>query len=89
MEEIAGNLGSARKIFERWMQWEPDDAAWNSYVKLEVRAGELARARDIHERYIACHVTLRSYLKVARWEEKQDQVRGAKKRRKKLNLQHW
>ena len=34
MEEMLGNVAGARQIFERWMQWEPDNNAWNSYVKV-------------------------------------------------------
>ena len=64
MEEMLGNTTAARALFERWMQWEPDDPAWNSYVKFEVRQGEMALARAVHERYLAVHGTLRAYLKV-------------------------
>ena len=31
MEEMVGNLSGARVIFDRWMDWEPDDHAWTSY----------------------------------------------------------
>ena len=31
MEEMVGNLQGARVIFDRWMDWEPDDHAWTSY----------------------------------------------------------
>tara|TARA_B100000795_G_C22679980_1_gene391383 strand:- start:61 stop:228 length:168 start_codon:yes stop_codon:yes gene_type:complete len=31
MEEMVGNLSGARIIFDRWMDWEPDDHAWTSY----------------------------------------------------------
>ncbi len=37
MEEMLGNMAGARQIFERWMQWNPDAAAWNSYIKFEIR----------------------------------------------------
>jgi hypothetical protein len=46
---------------------------------LEERAGEFARARAIHERYLVCHQTLRSYLKVAGWETKRGQMALARK----------
>jgi hypothetical protein len=37
MEEMLGNVGGARQIFERWMTWMPDANAWNSYIRLEIR----------------------------------------------------
>ncbi|EQC30011.1 hypothetical protein SDRG_12291 [Saprolegnia diclina VS20] len=70
MEEMIGNLDAARAIFERWMEWMPDDQAWYSYIKLETRANERARARAIYERYLMCHIAERAYLKFAMWEEK-------------------
>ncbi|KAA8567072.1 hypothetical protein EYC84_010147 [Monilinia fructicola] len=37
MEEMLGNIPGTRQVFERWMSWEPDEAAWSSYIKLEKR----------------------------------------------------
>jgi len=39
-----------------------------------MRQGDAAASRAVFERYITIHPTLRSYLKYARWEEKQEQV---------------
>ena len=41
-----------RQVFERWMEWEPDEQAWHSYINFELRYKELDRARVIYERYI-------------------------------------
>ena len=70
MEELIGAIESTRAIFERWMQWEPEDDAWNSYINFEMRQGQINMARNIFERYITCHQSSRSYLKYAKWEEK-------------------
>lgn len=56
-----------RQLFERWMEWEPDDNGWNSYVKFEMRQQETERARKVLERYLECHPTQRAYLKFARY----------------------
>ena len=53
MEETLGNVAGARQIFERWMSWEPDEAAWSSYIKMEKRYEEMQRARAILERFTA------------------------------------
>ncbi|CAN0555829.1 unnamed protein product, partial [Ectocarpus sp. 12 AP-2014] len=45
MEEMLGNPAKARAIFERWMEWEPEDNAWSAYVKFEMRQEEPAKAR--------------------------------------------
>ncbi|PIK60198.1 putative crooked neck-like protein 1-like [Apostichopus japonicus] len=52
MEEMLGNIAGARQAFERWMQWEPEEQAWLSYIKMELRYKETDRAREVYERYI-------------------------------------
>lgn len=42
---MLGNSAKARAIFERWMQWEPEDNAWGAYVKFEMRQEQPAKAR--------------------------------------------
>lgn len=42
---MLGNSAMARAIFERWMEWEPEDNAWSAYVKFEMRQEEPANAR--------------------------------------------
>lgn len=45
MEEKLGNIAGARQIFERWMEWHPDEQAWQSYINMELRYGEVERVR--------------------------------------------
>ena len=52
MEEIAGAVDSARKIFDRWMVWEPSQQGWMSYVKFEERQEEWTEARQVMERIV-------------------------------------
>ena len=52
MEEMLGNVAGCRQVFERWMEWEPDEQAWHSYINFELRYKEVDRARKIHEKYI-------------------------------------
>ncbi|KAK2810268.1 hypothetical protein Q5P01_000419 [Channa striata] len=33
----AGNVTGCRQVFERWMEWEPDEQAWHSYINFELR----------------------------------------------------
>ena len=44
----------ARQVFERWMEWEPEEQAWHSYINFELRYKELDRARVVYEKYILC-----------------------------------
>ncbi|KAJ0667344.1 putative tetratricopeptide-like helical domain superfamily [Helianthus annuus] len=44
----------ARQIFKRWMNWEPDQQAWNSYIEFELKYKEIERARAIYERLVQC-----------------------------------
>lgn len=69
MEETLGNIPGTRQVFERWMSWEPDEAAWSAYIKLEKRYGEFARARAIFERFTVVHPEPRNWIKWARFEE--------------------
>ncbi|KAI0009083.1 cell cycle control protein [Xylariaceae sp. FL0662B] len=69
MEEMLGNIPGTRQVFERWMSWEPDEAAWSAYIKMEKRYGEFERARNIFERFTIVHPEPRNWIKWARFEE--------------------
>ncbi|KAF8459088.1 hypothetical protein BGX38DRAFT_1084654 [Terfezia claveryi] len=69
MEETLGNIPGTRQVFERWMSWEPDEAAWSAYIKLEKRYGEYDRARTIFQRFTAVHPEPKNWIKWARFEE--------------------
>jgi crooked neck len=69
MEEMLGNIPGTRQVFERWMSWEPDEAAWSAYIKLEKRYGEYQRARDIFQRFTIVHPEPRNWIKWTRFEE--------------------
>lgn len=55
MEEMLGNVAGCRQVFERWMEWQPDEQAWHSYINFELRYKEVDKARSIYERYILSH----------------------------------
>ncbi|KAI0553513.1 cell cycle control protein [Xylaria curta] len=69
MEEMLGNIPGTRQVFERWMEWEPDEAAWGAYIKLEKRYGEYERARAIFERFTIVRPEPRNWIKWAKFEE--------------------
>jgi crooked neck len=69
MEETLGNIPGTRQVFERWMSWEPDEAAWSAYIKLEKRYNEFDRARAIFQRFTMVHPEPRNWIKWARFEE--------------------
>ena len=69
MEETLSNIPGTRQVFERWMSWEPDEAAWSAYIKLEKRYNEYDRARAIFERFTVVHPEARNWIKWARFEE--------------------
>ncbi|KAF3850304.1 hypothetical protein F7725_020023 [Dissostichus mawsoni] len=41
MEEMLGNVAGCRQAFERWMEWEPDEQAWHSFINFELRYKEV------------------------------------------------
>jgi len=69
MEETLGQIANVRQVFERWMSWEPDEAAWLAYIKLEIRYGEYDRARAIFERFTVVHPEPHNWVRWARIEE--------------------
>lgn len=71
MEEMLGNITGARQVFERWMEWEPEEQAWHSYINLELRYKEVERARSIYERFVLVHPEVKNWIKFAKFEERQ------------------
>ncbi|KAF4375938.1 hypothetical protein F8388_010075, partial [Cannabis sativa] len=78
MEEILGNVAGARQIFERWMEWMPDQQGWLSYIKFELRYNEVERARAIFERFVRCHPKVSSWIRFAKFEMKNGEVGRAR-----------
>ncbi len=70
MEDVLGHYANVRQIFERWMEWGPDEQAWHSFIKFELRNGELERARAVFARFVQCHPTVGAWLRFAKFEEK-------------------
>ncbi|XP_021890942.1 crooked neck-like protein 1 [Carica papaya] len=78
MEEMLGNVAGARQIFERWMNWSPDQQGWLSYIKFELRYNEVDRARGIFERFIQCHPKVSAWIRYAKFEMKNGEVARAR-----------
>ncbi|CAJ1077698.1 hypothetical protein INR49_018007 [Xyrichtys novacula] len=76
MEEMVGNVAGCRQVFERWMEWEPDEQAWHSYINFELRYKEVDKARTIYERYI---LECFNWIKYARFEEKHGYIAHSRK----------
>uniref|UniRef100_A0A7N8XF02 Crooked neck-like protein 1 n=1 Tax=Mastacembelus armatus TaxID=205130 RepID=A0A7N8XF02_9TELE len=79
MEEMLGNVAGCRQVFERWMEWEPDEQAWHSYINFELRYKEVDKARTIYERYILFFMHLKNWIKYARFEEKHGYIAHSRK----------
>lgn len=69
MEEMLENVAGARQVFERWMEWQPEEQAWQTYINFELRYKELDRARKIYERFVMIHPEVKNWIKYARFEE--------------------
>lgn len=63
------DFAGARQVFERWMDWQPDEQAWQSYINFEIRHKEIQRARQIYERFVMVHPEVKHWIKYARFEE--------------------
>lgn len=78
MEEMLENIPGARAVFERWMEWQPDEQAWQTYINFELRYKELDRAREIYERFVITHPEVKHWIKYARFEENHSFIHSAR-----------
>ncbi|CAO2825101.1 unnamed protein product [Amaranthus hypochondriacus] len=78
MEEMLGNVAGARQVFERWMQWQPDQQGWRSFIKFELRYNEIDRARAIYERFVDCHPKVDGWIRYAKFEMKNGEIGRAR-----------
>ncbi|XP_005094945.1 crooked neck-like protein 1 [Aplysia californica] len=78
MEEMLGNIAGGRQVFERWMEWEPEEQAWHSYINFELRYKELDRARTIYEKFVLVHPEVKNWIKYAKFEEKNGYINSAR-----------
>jgi len=83
MEEMVGDVEKCREVFERWMAWYPDEGAWLSYARFEVRcakdeasrnglqpgAADMGRATEVMKRYVNEYPCAKSFLKLGKWAE--------------------
>lgn len=79
MEEMLGNIAGCRQVFERWMEWEPEEQAWHSYINFELRYKEVEKARTIYERFVIVHPEVKNWIKYARFEEKHGYIAHGRK----------
>ncbi|KAF6023822.1 CRNKL1 [Bugula neritina] len=79
MEEMLGNIAGCRQVFERWMEWQPEEQAWQSYINFELRYKELDRARSIYERFCLVHPEIKNWIKYAKFEERHNYIQSARR----------
>lgn len=78
MEEMLENVAGTRAVFERWMEWHPDEQAWQTYINFELRYKEIDRARQIYERFVITHPEVKHWIKYARFEENHGFINSAR-----------
>uniref|UniRef100_A0A9J8CT33 Crooked neck-like protein 1 n=1 Tax=Cyprinus carpio carpio TaxID=630221 RepID=A0A9J8CT33_CYPCA len=79
MEEMLGNIAGCRQVFERWMEWEPEEQAWHSYINFELRYKEVDKSRSIYEKFVMVHPEVKNWIKYANFEEKHGYIALARK----------
>lgn len=79
MEELIENIPGARQVFERWMEWEPNEQAWLTYINFELRYKEVDRARRIYQRFLHTHGhDHKNWIRYARFEERNGFIANAR-----------
>ena len=61
------DISGTRQVFDRWMEWEPDEQAWLTYIKFELRYKEIDKARGIYEKFVYVHPEVHNWIKFARY----------------------
>jgi crooked neck len=69
MEEMVGDTAKCRAIFQRWMEWQPDDNGWLSFARFETRCNQLERAEKVMRQYVNTYPSARAFLRFAKWAE--------------------
>lgn len=69
VEEMANDSAKTRAVFERWMQWHPEDNAWLAYARFEMRHSNRNSAEAVLRRYCHDYPTTAAYVKFAKWAE--------------------
>lgn len=60
------------------MEWEPEEQAWLSYIKMELRYKEVDRAREIYEKFVQIHPEVKNWIRYARFEEQNGSLANAR-----------
>ena len=60
------------------MEWEPEEQAWLSYIKMEMRYKEVELARHIYERFVQVHPEPKNWIRYARFEEQNGYIENAR-----------
>lgn len=60
------------------MEWEPEEQAWLSYIKMELRYKEVDLARHIYERFVQVHPDVKNWIRYARFEEQNGHLANAR-----------
>lgn len=74
MEETLNNIPGCRQVFERWMDWEPNEQAWFTYIKFELRYNEIDRARKIYSQFVTVHPEVKNWIRFAHFEEQHGNI---------------
>ncbi|KAG5889090.1 hypothetical protein JTB14_002118 [Gonioctena quinquepunctata] len=88
MEEMLENIPGVRAVFERWMEWQPDKEAWQTYINFELRYGEIDRARHIYERFVITHPEVKHWIKYARFQENHGLIHSSRQKYEQEILQY-
>lgn len=62
-EEALKNYSAVRLVFNRWLEWKPNEAAWDAYINFEKRYEEYDNVRVIFTRYLKAFANGKTWLK--------------------------
>lgn len=71
-------IRAIKSIYFRWLEFLPEEQAWNTYINFELRYKEIDRARNIYQRLVMVHPDVKNWIKFARFEENHGFINGAR-----------
>lgn len=78
MEEMLKRDDLVRVIYNRWLEWIPNESAYFSFIRFELRCSQIVNVRTVYEKLVKAHPKVNHYIKYAYFEEGEAQLARAR-----------
>lgn len=78
MEERLGNVNQVREIFHRWIQWDPPEVVWRTFINFEMRQNEWGNVESIFINMIRAYNTNSNWSRYSKYLEERGLISRAR-----------